>query len=307
MIINTGNRTDIPSFYSQWFYKRIEEKMVMVRNPYVPNQIRKYSLEPSLIDCLCFCTKDPQPMLNRWQEIAEIPQFWFVTITPYGRDIEPYVRHKQEILQSFRELSKRVGSHCVGWRYDPIFINDKYTVEYHLRAFETMAKTLQGSTHQCVISFIDLYKKTIKNFPQVTEVSKADQFFLAERLVEIGKKFDIEIYTCLEDPAFARFGVNTTGCMSRLVLERAIEKSLKPEQSNARQGCACLLGNDIGAYNTCLHGCLYCYANYDRKLVEQNAKRHDPDSPLLVGHVHKEDTIIEVQPKSMADVQVRLF
>ena len=159
MILNTGNRTDIPAFFSDWFFNRIQEGFVCVRNPYFPHQVTKYILDPQIIDIICFCTKNPKPMLSRLDLIKDYKQFWFVTITPYNQTIEPYVPNKNEIIRSFIELSKKIGSRCIGWRYDPIFLNDYYTIEYHLRIFEKMCQKLTGYTHQCVISFIDLYQK----------------------------------------------------------------------------------------------------------------------------------------------------
>ena len=167
MILNTGNRSDIPAFFSDWFFNRIQEGFVCVRNPYFPHQVTKYILDPQVIDIICFCTKNPKPMLSRLDLIKDYKQFWFVTITPYNQTIEPYVPNKNEIIRSFIELSKKIGSHCIGWRYDPIFLNDYYTIEYHLRIFEKMCQKLTGYTHQCVISFIDLYQKTKKNFKEV--------------------------------------------------------------------------------------------------------------------------------------------
>ena len=144
MILNTGNRTDIPAFFSDWFFNRIQEGFVCVRNPYFPHQVTKYILDPQVIDIICFCTKNPKPMLSRLDLIKDYKQFWFVTITPYNQTIEPYVPNKNEIIRSFIELSKKIGSRCIGWRYDPIFLNDYYTIEYHLRIFEKMCQKLTG-------------------------------------------------------------------------------------------------------------------------------------------------------------------
>ena len=265
MILNTGNRTDIPAFFSDWFYSRIQEGYVCVRNPYFPNQVTKYRLDPQVIDIICFCTKNPKPMLSRLDLIKGYKQFWFVTITPYNQSIEPHVPNKNEIIRSFIELSKKIGSHCIGWRYDPIFLNDYYTIDYHLHIFEKMCQKLSGYTHQCVISFIDLYQKTKKNFKDVQEVNENDQIYLCQKFVEIGKRYHIEIYTCHENETLKTTGVHTSGCMNQQIIEKALDCSLKlPKISEARQGCRCLLNNDIGVYNTCLDGCLYSYASHDR-------------------------------------------
>nr|WP_317999873.1 DUF1848 domain-containing protein [uncultured Faecalibacillus sp.] len=308
MILNTGNRSDIPAFFSDWFFNRIQEGFVCVRNPYFPHQVTKYILDPQVIDIICFCTKNPKPMLSRLDLIKDYKQFWFVTITPYNQTIEPYVPNKNEIIRSFIELSKKIGSHCIGWRYDPIFLNDYYTIEYHLRIFEKMCQKLTEYTHQCVISFIDLYQKTKKNFKEVQEVSQKNQIYLCQKFVEIGKKYNIEIYTCHENESLKTTGVHTSGCMNQQIIERALGHSLKlPKINEARQGCRCLLNNDIGIYNTCLHGCLYCYANYDRVTVLKNVKMHNKKSPFLIGDFQKDDIIKEAKQVSYIDRQLSLF
>ena len=146
MIINTGQRTDIPAFYSEWFFNRLKEGFVMVRNPYDPASVTRYRLSPDVVDVIGFCTKDPSPMLGRMDLLRPYGQFWYVTITPYGREIEPGVPNKTQVLDSFRRLSLTVGADSVGWRYDPIFISSTYPVDRHIKAFEYMAKALSGHT-----------------------------------------------------------------------------------------------------------------------------------------------------------------
>jgi len=160
MIINTGSRTDIPAYYSEWFYNRIKEGYVLTRNPYYPEQVSKYRLDPEVVDVICFCTKNPEPMLKRLNELKDFKQLWFVTITPYGKEIEPGVPKKDEVIASFQRLSDLVGVKAISWRYDPIFITERYSLDFHIRRFERMAERLQGYVDNCVISFIDLYEKT---------------------------------------------------------------------------------------------------------------------------------------------------
>lgn len=283
MIINTGNRTDIPAFFSEWFYNRINEGFVCVRNPYYPSQVSRYILNPDVVDCIAFCTKNPQPMLDRLSELDAYRQFWFVTITPYGRDIEPYVPEKERVMDSFCRLSEKNGVRRMGWRYDPIFISPKYDLDFHIRTFEKMAGRLNGAVDQVTISFIDLYEKTKRNFPEAREVSVSDQIVIAKEFVRIGEKYGMKLRSCHEGDFLEKYGIDISGCMNQAVLERAIGGELHvPKRPSAREGCSCLLGADIGAYNTCGHGCLYCYANYDRELVEMNMRLHDPASPFLI-------------------------
>lgn len=308
MILHTGLRTDIPAFYSEWFVNRLAEGFVMVRNPYNPAQITKYRISPDVVDVISFCTKNPAPFLPHMDLLKEYGQYWYVTMTPYGREIEPKVPDKETVMDSFKKVSEKVGVNAIGWRYDPIFISEKYTVQRHIEDFERMAWNLSGYTHTCVISFIDLYQKVLRNFPEVREVKREERFALAREFVRIGKKYDIHIKSCAEGSELAEFGVDCGGCMTVDVYEKAIDCSLKvPKQKGARSECGCLLGCDIGAYNTCGHLCRYCYANYDAKTVLENMRKHNPTSPLLLGELTKEDIVHEAKQESWKDMQMRLM
>lgn len=308
MILNTGSRTDIPAFYSDWFYYRISEGYVLVRNPYNPTHITKYLLQPELIDVLVFCTKNPLPMLDRLSLLSAFDMFWFVTITPYGKEIEPLVPPKEQVISSFRQLSSLIGKGRMSWRYDPIFITEQYSVPYHIEQFQQMAEALSGYTEQCVVSFIDLYEKTKRNFHGIRSVTDSEQETLIASFSEIAKKNRLQIHLCCENASLVRENVDADGCMTKAVLEKAIGCRLDvPQKKMARQECACLLGADIGAYNTCPHGCLYCYANYDRKTVERNQKLHHVTSPLLIGEVTPHDAIKQAEQKSWKNGQMNIF
>ena len=309
MIINTGSRTDIPAYFSSWFYRRIEEGYVMVRNPYYPEQVTRYALNPAVVDALSFCTKNPGPMLNRLAELRAFGQFWYVTITPYGKEIEPGVPDKEKVMDSFCRLAEIAGVRAVGWRYDPIFITEKYSLDFHLKAFRQMAGRLAGHTRRCVISFIDLYEKTRRNFPGVRSVTKEERRIIGREFAAVGREYGIRLYTCCEGDELEVYGIDPSGCMTKEVIEEAIgrrlavPKGLKP----AREGCRCLLGSDIGVYNSCPHGCLYCYANYDKKTVEANLRLHDSSSPFLIGGMREGDRVTEARQVSWADDQLSLF
>ena len=309
MILNTGNRTDIPAFYSTWLRNRIRAGFVLVRNPYYPEQVFRYRIDPEVVDIIAFCTKNPAPMLPFLSELSSFRQFWHVTITPYGKEIEPAVPDKKEVLQSFRSLSEVIGPKSIAWRYDPIFLNDTYTVDSHIRSFEEMCSCLNGYTNRVVITFIDLYEKTKRNFPDVREVSSKDRLLIGRAFAEIAQKNNMKIHTCLEGTDMAQFGIDTSGCMTKRVLEEAIgEELIVPSgTSPARKGCSCLLGADIGAYNTCRHFCKYCYANYDHETVLKNSAMHDPDSPFLIGHEMPGDQIRDAKQIRYSTGQLLLF
>lgn len=310
MIIQTGMRTDIPAFYSKWLLNRIKEGFVLVRNPYNPIQVTKYRLTPDVVDLIAFCTKNPAPMLPHMDALKAYGQYWFITITPYGKDIEPNVPDKEKVMEDFKKLSGIVGVDSMGWRYDPIFIDEKHSVKWHISEFEKMAENLSGYTKSCVISFIDIYKKVERNFPNAREVSKADRIGIGKAFIRIGAKYGMTIRPCAEGDELAAYGADCSGCMTVNTFETALHAYLDvpKRKSNQRNGqCACLLGVDIGAYDTCGHLCKYCYANTNAAFVKENMRKHDPLSPFLLGKSMPEDVIHEAQQRSWIDRQLRLF
>ncbi len=308
MIINTGQRTDIPAFYAEWFANRLKEGFVCVRNPYNPDQVSRYRLDPSVVDVIGFCTKNPAPMFPYMELLREYGQYWFVTITPYGRDIEPYVPDKHRLLDDFKRLSDQVGVNSIGWRYDPIFLSERYTMAYHIRAFEQMAAALEGATKTVVISFLDLYPKVRKNFPEAREVTKEERLALGKEIIRIASAHHMTVKPCAEGEELAVYGADCSGCMTVSDYENAIGKRLiVPKRKGARAECACYLSCDIGAYNTCRHLCRYCYANAEPAKVLANSSRHDPKSPFLIGNSRNGDQIHDVPQTSWISEQTGLL
>lgn len=308
MILHTGMRTDIPAFYSQWFFKRLEAGYVLVRNPFDPSAVTRYTLSPDVVDLIGFCTKNPAPMLPRLDEVKAYGQLWFVTITPYGRDIEPNVPPKEQVMDSFWQLSETLGPHRVAWRYDPILLNEIYSIQRHLQDFETMAARLRGATDTCIISFIDLYEKVKRNFPEVGPVEKPNRILLGREMAAIASHYGMTLKTCGEGDELEPYGVDCSGCMTIPVYEKALgERLIVPKSKPQRKECACWLGGDIGAYHTCGHLCRYCYANDDAALVAHNRARHDPESPFLIGNAMPGDRIHQAKQESWIDRQLRFW
>ena len=304
MIINTGQRTDIPAFYAEWFANRLREGFVCVRNPYNRDQVSRYRLDPSVVDVIGFCTKNPAPMFPYMDLLRDYGQFWYVTLTSYGRDIEPNVPDKHRLIEDFKRLSEIVGTDCIGWRYDPIFLSERYTPEYHLHAFEQIAGALSGYTKTVVISFIDLYPKVRRNFPEAREVPKDERLHIGKRIIEIASACGMTVRPCAEGDELAAFGADCSGCMKISDYENAIGKKLiVPKKKGARAECACYLSCDIGAYNTCRHLCRYCYANAEPEKVLEQSCLHDPQSPFLIGNYRDSDIIHDVPQKSWIDGQ----
>ena len=307
MIINTGQRTDIPAFYAPWFANRLREGFVCVRNPYNPQQVSRYRLDPCVVDVIGFCTKNPEPMFPYMDLLRDYGQYWFVTITPYGRDIEPNVPDKHHLLDVFRRLSDIVGVNAIGWRYDPIFLSERYTADYHLRAFEQIASALDGYTKTAVISFIDLYPKVRRNFPEVREVPGEARLTLGKEMIRLAQAHGMVLKPCAEGDDLAAYGADCGGCMRISDYEYAIGKRLVvPKRKGARAQCACYLACDIGAYNTCKHLCKYCYANAEVSNVLSQSRLHDPNSPFLIGNYREGDRVHDVPQQSWINDQTSL-
>ena len=308
MIINTGQRTDIPAFYAEWFANRLKEGLVCVRNPFDQSQVSRYRLDPSVVDVIGFCTKNPEPMFPYMDLLRGYGQYWFVTITPYGRDIEPAVPDKHHMLEVFRQLSDKVGVDSTGWRYDPILLTERYTPEYHMRAFDKMSAALEGYTKTVVISFVDLYPKVRRNFPELREVEKEQRLAIGKELIAMASARGMTVKPCAEGDELAAFGADCSGCMKVSDYEKAIGKRLiVPKKKTARAACACYLSCDIGAYNTCRHLCRYCYANAEPETVKALSLTHDPASPFLAGNYMEGDRIHDVPQESWIDPQTSML
>lgn len=307
MILQTGMRTDIPAFYSEWFMNRIKEGYVLVRNPYYPEQVTRYEINTNVVDLIAFCTKNPIPMMKYTEKLKAYGQYWFVTITPYGKDLEPNVPDKNIVIKCFRELSGIIGINSMGWRYDPVITNEKYSVEYHIHTFEKIASRLSGCTETCIISFVDLYEKVRRNAPEIRSVTAEEQMILAKSFAETGRKYGITVKGCHENPSLAEYGIDMSGCLNRSVYEKALGISLDMPNKRSQRECSCFFGTDIGAYNSCGHLCRYCYANADADSVRKNIARHDPDSPFLIGGSLPNDIITNAKQYSYADGQLSFF
>lgn len=308
MILHTGLRTDIPAFYTPWLLHRLQEGYVLVRNPHAPSQVTRYVISPEVVDLIGFCTKDPRPMLPHLHHLQPYGQYWYVTITPYGRELEPRVPPADQVIEAFRILSRHIGVHSVGWRYDPILLHGEWTVARHIEAFARMAAALEGYTNTCVISFIDLYAKVRRNFPGLREVRKEDRLHLGEAMTQLAHQHGMTLRPCAEGTELAAFGADCSGCMTIPLYEKALGCRLKvPRSVNSRSGqCACHLTCDIGAYNSCGHLCRYCYANESPAVVRDTMRAHDPLSPFLIGHSLPGDMIHQAHQASWKDPQLSM-
>lgn len=311
MIISASRRTDIPSFYSEWFFNRVREGFVYVRNPMNIHQIGKISLSHDVVDGIVFWTKNPIPMIDRLNEIENYSYYFQFTLNAYGKDVEPNIPSKNYvIIPAFKLLSQMIGKSRIIWRYDPIFINAKYTIEYHLKYFELLSDKLAGYTEKCTVSFVDLYKTTKHNMLplNIVDTSISQKEELMGRFSQIAAEHGIYIDTCAEDIDLTALGIQHACCIDKDRFERIGGYTLDIEKDkNQRSECRCITSIDIGAYNTCKNGCLYCYANYSYRTVMKNSFLHNPNSPLLFGEVEENDIIKTREVKSNRNRQVNLF
>lgn len=311
MIISASRRTDIPTYYSEWFFNRIREGYVYVRNPMNVHQISKISLSTEVVDGMVFWTKNPIPMIDRLSELNKYVYYFQFTVNSYGKDVEPNIPSKKEvIIPAFQKLSRKIGKEKVVWRYDPILLNEKYTLDYHIKYFNILAERLSGFTEKCTISFIDLYRNTQRNTaPLKIQIPTEEQIeILMSAFSKIATDNGICIDTCSEKIDLEKFGITHAHCIDKDRFERIGEYALRIEKDkNQRTECGCVASIDIGAYNTCKNECLYCYANFSSKTVYKNDKLHNPQSPLLFGTVGEDDVIKQREVHSCRDCQKRLF
>lgn len=289
MIVSVSRRTDIPAFYTDWFLNRIKEGYVDVLNPFNNKQANRISLKKENVECFVFWTKNPRPLLDRIDELDGYNYYFQFTLNSYGKDIEPNVPSKaDEVINTFIELSKKIGKEKVIWRYDPILITEKYTIEYHIKYFEKLAKKLHNYTNKCVISFLDLYKKTEKNMKHIKleELLIEKMNIIAEEFSKICKKYNLELATCCEAIELEKYDIKHNKCIDDKLIEKLFNIELEnKKRDKQRELCGCIKCSDIGAYNTCLHNCVYCYANFNKDQSEINSSKNDINSSTLIGKI----------------------
>lgn len=310
MIISASRRTDIPAFFSDWFYKRIEKGFVLVRNPMNIHQVGRVNLRPEIVDCIVFWTKNVRPFVERLSCIAQYRYYFQYTLTGYGRKLEPNTPPIKESIASFKLLSAKIGSNRVIWRYDPIIITDEQTPKFHVNHFTYIAQNLAEHTERCVISFVDYYRKSIRNMASISYsmISENEIYELSCQLADIGKKYGINLVSCAEEIDLEKQGIAHGKCIDDKLIEEICGFALNVDKDkNQRAECGCVASVDIGAYNTCPHGCLYCYANYDLNLVRTNYALHRDDSDLIYGNISEGDKITDRKSISCRAVQESLF
>ncbi len=285
MIISISRRTDIPAYYSPWLFHRLREGFAIARNPRNPRQERRVSLKPEGVDAIVFWSKNPAPMLPRLHELAGYRYYFQFTLTGYGPEIEPAFGDKAALLDTFRRLADTIGPERVLWRYDPVLLNPEYTMERHVDLFGQLAHVLRGYTKRCTISFIDDYKNTAANAAKLLLAPMDDgvKTSIAAAFAPIARQCGIDLMTCAEGIDLASLGIGHGRCVDAALINGLWGLNLPvTKDKGQRPGCLCTPSIDIGVYNSCPGGCLYCYANNNPAVIERNRGRHDPAGSALI-------------------------
>lgn len=142
--------------------------------------------------------------------------------------------------------------------------------------------------------------------PELIPMTRADKDRLAEGLGRIAAGHRLWLQTCGTNGDYSQYGIHASGCATLEILGRANACEFRElKHRGLREGCHCIESRDIGAYDSCLNGCKYCYANKSPQRARENFRLHDPDSPLLPGHIEKDDVVTLGNQKSFLKASAR--
>lgn len=290
MLISASYKTDIPAFYGEWFMNRLDAGYCLMRNPY-NGRMSRVDLSREAVDGFVFWTKNLGPFMPRLDEVHRrgYPFMVQYTINGYPRALEVSVLEAVKAAEHVREVSERFGRETVVWRYDTILLSSVTPIEFHLENFGRIAESLKGYTNECVISFAQIYRKTKRNLGLAAaeegftwrEPTVEERQTLLRSLLRIAKANGMTLTICSQ-PEFAGEGVEEAHCIDARRLSHIARRNITAKLRGMRETCGCYQSKDIGDYDTCPHGCVYCYAVQDRELAKRRFARHDPGSEALV-------------------------
>ncbi|OIO04006.1 MAG: hypothetical protein AUJ49_03765 [Desulfovibrionaceae bacterium CG1_02_65_16] len=294
MIISASRRTDIPALYAEWLMHRVRAGFCLVRNPFNARQLRRVDLSPAAVSAMVLWTRNAGPLLPYLPELeARGLRFVFqYTITGYPRALEPAAPAVQAALAAFRDLSARLGPtgpERVLWRYDPIILCGVMDEAAHVANFTRLADALAGKTARVTISFLEMYRKTVRNLARAPGLGVIDHDparlrDLAARLAGIAGARGIVMRSCACAEDLSAIGIAPGACVDGGLLSRLFGIAAPAgHDAGQRAACRCAKSVDIGQYDTCVHGCAYCYATADAARARAHRAAHDPHSPLLSG------------------------
>lgn len=330
MIISASYKTDIPTFYGEWFMNRLRAGYCKMVNPY-GRQVYRIDLTPESVDGFVFWTKNIGPFLRYLPEIRKRGNPFIVqhTINGYPRELEDRVINYAQTIEHLQRLAGDFGSDVAVWRYDPIVISSLTPLDWHRQNFAGLAKGLAGTTDEVVVSFAQIYKKTRRNmdwaareygFDWSEHEKTLDEEVrnLISDLARIAQSYGMQLRICSQKKYLIPSIVEEARCVDADRLEKVAHKPIvgKAKQKGNRKECGCFASKDIGEYDTCPHGCVYCYAVQNRDLALKRFKEHDPHGEFLFppkNYAPDEDEeqpsavipVATVRKNNMADRQIR--
>jgi hypothetical protein len=293
MIISASYRTDIPAFYGPWFMNRLRAGHCKAVNPY-GGQVGTVSLKREDVDGIVFWTKNLRPFGD---ELAEIRMRGYPFVVQFGingypRDLEPSVIAPRASVALLRKVSAEFGPRVCVWRYDTIILSSLTTAEWHVRNFASLARALSGATDEVVVSFMQPYRKSVRAMDAAAQARgfawrdppQDEKKALAARLAEIARRHGMQLSMCAQREYIVP-GVADARCVDAERLSDVAGRPFTARRQGHRKDCGCWQSRDIGEYDTCPHGCVYCYAVNDRAKAKRRQQKHDPESEFLGGRV----------------------
>ncbi len=284
-VISASRRTDIPAFYSDWFLNRLAEGFCDVLHPYTKKWFR-VSLMPEDAAAIVFWSKNYAPLLPKLNIVERTTRNLYFHFTITGNtDLELRTPDYRDAAKDYLHIAKRYSPEHILWRFDPICITDRLSYERHEERFAKIAELLRGHATSCIISFAHPYRKMIRNIEKYTShtpvpVANEEQRAYAGRLAERAEQYGIRLLACCNDHLVSD-AIGKARCIDGQKLSLLFGAPLDTRPAASRKECGCTKSIDIGAYDTCGHGCVYCYANTDQEKASQAPARTDPTSPSL--------------------------
>lgn len=302
VIISASRRTDIPAFHSEWLMNRLRAGYVLVRNPVAKNIVYRVDLSRRNVDCIAFITKNPMPLEPHLKEIGSMGHIYTfqVTLTPYGKDLEPGVPFKADINDCCIRIADRIGRDRMTWRYDPVILNGRIGLDYHRRKFEMMCGEASQWTDRCIISFVDFYSKLSRVAEEGTirAITREEKAAFARMAARTADEYGMTVTSCCAKEDLSEYGVINRPCMDAATY-RSLNIPYEVSSSPMRERCGCIRSIDIGEYDTCMHDCVYCYAN--RPDIEKRASKvYMPESEMLWSCLTPRDQIVDLSTREAA-------
>lgn len=265
---------------------RLQAGFVSYPNPF-SGEVYTVSLLPEEVHSIVFWSKHYGPLLPHLDELEELGyRFYFhFTITGAPNFLEPHVPNWQRAVDVFQRLADRTSQHHVQWRFDPILFTDQLGTEFYIKRFREIATALAGATKRCYFSFATLYGKVEHQLRrakiQNVEPPLEEKQVLTKALVSIADECCITLYACCQD-VLVTDRIKKAHCvdgdlLAQLFPDRPLVSKLNP----TREQCGCVTSRDIGVYDTCPFGCVYCYANQGHQVALKRFKAHNPHNEVL--------------------------